>query len=77
MMIRILAITVIATIAPLAAGAEPCPGNPQALGTERVIEVDAMTTPRVGRKQFTNAFAPHSFCWAGIPIAIRKSPGGH
>lgn len=54
MMIRILAITVIATIAPLAAGAEPCPGNPQALGTERVIEVDAMTTPRVGRKHFPN-----------------------
>ena len=31
---------------------QPCPGNPQALGTERVLAVDAATTPRVGRKQF-------------------------
>jgi peptidoglycan/xylan/chitin deacetylase (PgdA/CDA1 family) len=37
---------------PLAAAAEPCPGNPNALGTERVLEVDARTTPRVGRKHF-------------------------
>jgi peptidoglycan/xylan/chitin deacetylase (PgdA/CDA1 family) len=37
---------------PLAAFAEPCPGNPNALGTERVLEVDAKTTPRVGRKHF-------------------------
>ena len=51
-MIRIFVIALAAAIAPLAAGAEPCPGNPQALGTERVIEVDAKTTPRVGRKQF-------------------------
>jgi peptidoglycan/xylan/chitin deacetylase (PgdA/CDA1 family) len=36
----------------LAASAEPCPGNPQALGTERVMTVDAQTTPRVGRKHF-------------------------
>ena len=28
------------------------PGNPDALGTERVMTVDARTTPRVGRKQF-------------------------
>jgi peptidoglycan/xylan/chitin deacetylase (PgdA/CDA1 family) len=32
--------------------AEDCPGNPQALGTSRVLEVDAAATPRVGRKQF-------------------------
>ena len=32
--------------------AAPCPGNPDALGTERVMTVDARTTPRVGRKQF-------------------------
>ena len=51
-MIRILAIAFAAAIAPLAVLAEPCPGNPQALGTERVIEVDAKTTPRVGRKHF-------------------------
>jgi peptidoglycan/xylan/chitin deacetylase (PgdA/CDA1 family) len=51
-MIRILAITVAAAIVPLAAAAEPCPGNPNALGTERVLAVDAKTTPRVGRKHF-------------------------
>jgi peptidoglycan-N-acetylglucosamine deacetylase len=31
---------------------QPCPGNPHALSTSRVIAVDAATTPRVGRKQF-------------------------
>ena len=52
-MIRIFAIAIFAAgLAPLAALAEPCPGNSQALGTERVIEVDAKTTPRVGRKHF-------------------------
>jgi len=35
-----------------AASAEPCPGNPDALGTERLMEVDVGSTPRVGRKQF-------------------------
>ena len=37
---------------PVAASAESCPGNPQALGTERVMEVNAKVTPRVGRKHF-------------------------
>lgn len=32
--------------------AEPCPGNPDALGTERVLTVDPAQTPRVGRKHF-------------------------
>src|SRR5687768_4953728 len=32
--------------------AAPCPGNAEALGTERVLAVDAATTPRVGRKHF-------------------------
>ena len=36
---------------PIVARAEPCPGNPDALGTERVLAVST-TTPRVGRKQF-------------------------
>lgn len=36
----------------MAALAASCPGNPQALGTERTIEIDANTSPRVGRKQF-------------------------
>src|SRR5258708_10190809 len=31
---------------------QPCPGNPDALSTSRVIRVDAGTTPRVGRKHF-------------------------
>jgi peptidoglycan-N-acetylglucosamine deacetylase len=31
---------------------QPCPGNPDALSTSRVISVSAATTPRVGRKQF-------------------------
>src|SRR5712691_5224908 len=30
----------------------PCPGNPDALSTSRIITVDAATTPRVGRKHF-------------------------
>lgn len=42
----------IAGTAPFAAGAAPCPGNADALGTERVLAVDAASTPRVGRKQF-------------------------
>ncbi|MBV9556620.1 MAG: polysaccharide deacetylase family protein [Pseudolabrys sp.] len=37
---------------PLAAAAQSCAGNPNALGTERVLEVDARSTPRVGRKHF-------------------------
>ena len=44
-----------------AAPAADCPGHPDALGTSRVLEVDAGTTPRVGRKQFpgTLPLAPH------------------
>src|SRR6187401_3514195 len=37
---------------PVAASADSCPGNPQALGSERVITVSAKVTPRVGRKHF-------------------------
>jgi peptidoglycan/xylan/chitin deacetylase (PgdA/CDA1 family) len=56
-MIRHLTIALLVATAPLSAiatsaGAAPCPGNPNALGTERVLAVDAATTPRVGRKQF-------------------------
>jgi len=50
-MIRFVFI-LIATFLPMAALAESCPGNPQALGTERVMEVNAKVTPRVGRKHF-------------------------
>ena len=31
---------------------QPCPGNPDALSTARIITVEAATTPRVGRKHF-------------------------
>jgi peptidoglycan/xylan/chitin deacetylase (PgdA/CDA1 family) len=41
-----------AAMVPFAAVAQPCPGNSQALGTERVLAVDAKSTPRVGRKHF-------------------------
>ena len=51
-MIRLLAITAIAAGVPLAAAAASCPDRPDALGTERVLTVDAASTPRVGRKQF-------------------------
>src|SRR5882757_1450249 len=51
-MIRTFTLALAVAIAPLAALAAPCPGNSQALGTERVLEVDAKTTPRVGRKHF-------------------------
>ncbi len=51
-MIRILAIAALATFVPLGAAAQPCPGHPDALGTARVLSVDAASTPRVGRKQF-------------------------
>src|SRR5579872_5234779 len=51
-MIRRLAAAMIAAFVPLAAAAESCPGNPDALGTGRVLAVDAQSTPRVGRKEF-------------------------
>ena len=35
-----------------AAHAAPCPGNADALGTARVLDVDVAATARVGRKQF-------------------------
>ncbi len=47
---RLAILGVIAALAPFAVSAQPCP--PQALGTSRILEVDAATTPRVGRKQF-------------------------
>ena len=41
-----------ATTQVAAQSAVPCPGNPDALSTSRVITVSAATTPRVGRKHF-------------------------
>src|SRR6185312_14499507 len=41
-----------AAVCPLAAAAQTCPQNPNALGTARTLVVDAKTMPRVGRKHF-------------------------
>jgi peptidoglycan/xylan/chitin deacetylase (PgdA/CDA1 family) len=51
-MTRFFALVLIIAIGPATAAAESCPGNPQALGTARVIQVDAQAEPRIGRKQF-------------------------
>ena len=51
-MTRILALAIAFVLAPVGAIADPCPGNPQALGTARFLEVNAKAEPRVGRKQF-------------------------
>jgi peptidoglycan/xylan/chitin deacetylase (PgdA/CDA1 family) len=50
-MIRIALFADFGLFSQMAAAAE-CPGNPNALGVERVLAVDAATTPRVGRKSF-------------------------
>jgi peptidoglycan-N-acetylglucosamine deacetylase len=51
-MLRIAVIALGAVLVPLTAVAAPCPGNPDALGTARVLTIDASGTPRVGRKSF-------------------------
>jgi peptidoglycan/xylan/chitin deacetylase (PgdA/CDA1 family) len=61
MPVRSLVFVLALTLTPSAAhAAPPCPGNPDALGTERVLTVDPAATPRVGRKHFpeTLALAP-------------------
>ena len=75
-MIRILAIAAIAASLPLAALAAPCPGNPDALGTERVLAVDAASTPRVGRKQFPHTL-PLAAQGAGAHLRRRTLAGHH
>ena len=47
-----IALALLVLALPLSAAAEPCPGNPDALGTARELTVDAAATPRIGRKQF-------------------------
>src|SRR5262245_58249348 len=50
-MIRTVLLVALALLPHWAAAAE-CPGNPDTLGTERVLAVDGAATPRVGRKSF-------------------------
>jgi peptidoglycan/xylan/chitin deacetylase (PgdA/CDA1 family) len=50
-MVRRLILIALFALTPFVASAQSCP-TPNALGTERVLEVDASSTPRVGRKHF-------------------------
>lgn len=50
--VRLALLALVTALLPVAAAAQGCPGHPDALGTARVLAVDAATTPRVGRKQF-------------------------
>jgi peptidoglycan/xylan/chitin deacetylase (PgdA/CDA1 family) len=59
-MTRVLLLSVVIAFAPVTATAASCPRNPDALGTARVIEVDAKSTPRVGRKQFPSTLPLHA-----------------
>src|SRR5258705_1552746 len=53
MTIAPLAVFLMLAMAATAAQAAPaCPGHDGALGPERMLTVDAATTPRVGRKHF-------------------------
>jgi peptidoglycan/xylan/chitin deacetylase (PgdA/CDA1 family) len=51
-MTRMCLVAIAFAIVPWTAVAALCPGNSDALGTERVLEVDVKNMPRVGRKQF-------------------------
>src|SRR6476660_10622420 len=51
-MTRAFFLSIAVAFAPVTATAASCPGNPDALGTARIIAVDAKSTPRVRRKQF-------------------------
>jgi peptidoglycan/xylan/chitin deacetylase (PgdA/CDA1 family) len=52
--LKIALATVLIAAQPAAAqtAPQPCPGNPDALSTARIITVEATTTPRVGLKHF-------------------------
>ena len=50
------------TTAAAQAAPAPCPGNADALGTARVLKVDAAATPRIGRKHFP----------ATLPLAAKE-----
>ena len=50
-MVRIIALLILLLLPNLAA-ADACLGNPDALGTARILAVNATATPQIGRKQF-------------------------
>jgi peptidoglycan-N-acetylglucosamine deacetylase len=52
MMREICIAMLVATFLTTPARAAPCAGNSDALGTARILSVDASATPRVGRKHF-------------------------
>jgi peptidoglycan/xylan/chitin deacetylase (PgdA/CDA1 family) len=52
LLFRLMVLLACGAVLPTVAIAAPCPGNPSALSTERVLTVDAAASPRVGRKQF-------------------------
>jgi peptidoglycan/xylan/chitin deacetylase (PgdA/CDA1 family) len=45
-------VLLISCLLPAAAVADVCPGNPNALGTARLLAVNAASTPQIGRKHF-------------------------
>jgi peptidoglycan/xylan/chitin deacetylase (PgdA/CDA1 family) len=51
---RLILVPAVLSLLSAAAVAAPCPGKPETLGTERILEVSAATTPRIGRKHFPN-----------------------
>jgi peptidoglycan/xylan/chitin deacetylase (PgdA/CDA1 family) len=59
-MTRVLFLSIAIAFAPVTAVAASCAGNPDALGTARTLEVDARSTPRVGRKQFPSTLPLHA-----------------
>jgi peptidoglycan/xylan/chitin deacetylase (PgdA/CDA1 family) len=49
-----LIFTVLGLMAAVKARAEECPGNPSALGTSRVMTIDAQEFPRIGKVQYSH-----------------------
>lgn len=58
-MVRLLSALAVFSLTSAACLAASCPGNPQALGTERVLPLDVKSTPRIGRKQFPTTLPLH------------------
>jgi peptidoglycan-N-acetylglucosamine deacetylase len=67
---RLACAAILAALFAPAAHAAPCPGNADALGTARVLDVDVAATPRVGRKQF-----PQSLSLAAKEVVLTFDDG--